>query len=306
MIGDVRMARKDAADSTTGGAEPRPLRRRGGPATADGKAVVSRNAVTHGITSPQVPIPGVEDVSAWAAFRQSVLDDSAPVGAVEEALAERIAELFWRLRRVAPYEAELVAISRDHVEADCARRQAFGPKPESVEAAEEWLAAAKEAMHTLAVGQDPTAFVCEIAAGDFIDALTGEDEELEAQALPGFEEGVHSADRGGWNGALMRAAVVAMAAAREMDAGDLRKRVFATLAALVERRGRDVEEVLREQDSMRRERLLPPAQTLIAVSKYEAHLNRQLYQAVHELEALQARRRGQPIPLARVQISAGG
>ena len=103
----------------------------------------------------------------------------------------------------------------------------------------------------------------------------------------------------------MRGAVVAMAAAHEMDAGDLRKRVFATLAALVERRGRDLEE-LREQDSMRRERLLPPAQTLIAVSKYEAHLNRQLYQAVHELEALQARRRGQPIPLARVQISAGG
>src|SRR3990172_2526570 len=82
MIGDVRMARKDAADSTTGGAEPRPLRRRGGPATADGKAVVSRNNVTHGITSPQVPIPGVEDASAWAAFRQSLWLNSANDGSV--------------------------------------------------------------------------------------------------------------------------------------------------------------------------------------------------------------------------------
>ena len=298
------MPRKDAAASVTKGTEPQPLRRRGGPATDAGKAVVSRNAVTHGITSPQVPIHGVEDPAAWAAFRQSVLDDREPVGAVEEALVERIAELFWRLRRVAPYEAELVAVSRDHVEADYARRQAFGPRPQSVEAAEEWLAAAKEALHALAGAGDPVAFVSAPAASDFIDCLTGGDLQMEQESVPGFSEGIREVGDDGWNGSLMRGAVRSIAQAYEMDPQALHEKMLDNLAALVERRAREVEETLLEQDRMRRERLLPPAQTLVDVSKYEAHLNRQLYQAVHELEALQARRRGQPIPLARLQINA--
>jgi len=299
------MARRDAADSTSSGAEPVALRRKGGgPRTDSGKAVVSRNAVTHGITSPQVPIPGVEDATAWAAFRQSVIDDRAPEGAVEEALVDRIAELFWRLRRVAPYEAELVAISRDHVDADYARRQAFGPRPESVEAAEQWLAAAKEALNALAGVGDPIAFVSALAAADFIDCLTGGDLEMEKEAVPGFAGGIREVGDDGWNGSLMRGAVRSLAEAYEMDPQALHQKMLDNLAALVERRARDLEAVLREQDSMRRERLLPPAQTLIAVSKYEAHLNRQLYQAIHELEALQARRLGQPLPLARLQINA--
>ena len=48
--------------------------------------------------------------------------------------------------------------------------------------------------------------------------------------------------------------------------------------------------------------LLPhPAETDRLV-RYEAHLSRQFYQALHELEAQQARRRGQAAPLARVDV----
>ena len=36
--------------------------------------------------------------------------------------------------------------------------------------------------------------------------------------------------------------------------------------------------------------------------RYEAHLNRQLYQAMHELEALQARRQGGHAPLTRLDV----
>ncbi len=53
---------------------------------------------------------------------------------------------------------------------------------------------------------------------------------------------------------------------------------------------------------MRRERLLPAGPDLDKVVRYEAHLNRQLYQALHELEALQARRHGDVAPLARVDV----
>ena len=57
-----------------------------------------------------------------------------------------------------------------------------------------------------------------------------------------------------------------------------------------------------EHERMRRMRVLPPDSRLNTIIRYEAHLNRQLYQALHELEALQARRRGEPAPLARVQL----
>ena len=59
-----------------------------------------------------------------------------------------------------------------------------------------------------------------------------------------------------------------------------------------------------EQDleRMSRERLLPDEKTLEKVARYEAHLSRGLYKAIHELEALQARRSGGATPLARLDV----
>jgi hypothetical protein len=50
------------------------------------------------------------------------------------------------------------------------------------------------------------------------------------------------------------------------------------------------------------ERLLPNDKTLEKVARYEAHLSRQLFKAMHELEALQVRRRGGSAPLARLDV----
>ncbi len=50
-------------------------------------------------------------------------------------------------------------------------------------------------------------------------------------------------------------------------------------------------------DRMRRERLLPPGDELDKVSRYEAHLDRSLYKAMHELQRLQAAGKGQSVPL---------
>jgi len=52
----------------------------------------------------------------------------------------------------------------------------------------------------------------------------------------------------------------------------------------------------------RRDRILPKEADLQKIARYEAHLGRQMYQALHELEALQARRRGRAAPLARVDV----
>jgi len=54
-------------------------------------------------------------------------------------------------------------------------------------------------------------------------------------------------------------------------------------------------------------RLLPHPLDLDKIIRFEAHLTRQLYQALHELESMRAERRGQPTQLVRVDVqdSAG-
>jgi selenocysteine lyase/cysteine desulfurase len=51
------------------------------------------------------------------------------------------------------------------------------------------------------------------------------------------------------------------------------------------------------------ERILPDDETLQKIARYEAHLSRQLYHALHELENLQKyRTTGEGTPLARVDV----
>jgi hypothetical protein len=62
------------------------------------------------------------------------------------------------------------------------------------------------------------------------------------------------------------------------------------------------EKVKEELLAERWDRILPGEADLQKISRYEAHLSRQMYQALHELEALQALRGGKAAPLARVDV----
>ncbi len=89
-----------------------PQRRRG-PRTEEGKSHVRLNAVTHGLCAITPVIPGVEREEDWEAHRAGVVESLAPGGHLETVLAERVAFLLWRLRRVAAYEvAELVEVHK--------------------------------------------------------------------------------------------------------------------------------------------------------------------------------------------------
>jgi len=55
----------------------------------------------------------------------------------------------------------------------------------------------------------------------------------------------------------------------------------------------------------RMDQMIPTGETLERVTRYEAHLQRQLLQTMHELEALQGRRKGEATPLARLDVSGG-
>lgn len=52
-------------------------------------------------------------------------------------------------------------------------------------------------------------------------------------------------------------------------------------------------------------RLIPNDKVTPQLVRYEAHLHRLMIQTMHELEAMQDRRRGRPTPLARLDITGG-
>lgn len=69
-----------------------------GPRTATGKAVVAQNAVKHGLLARQAVIAG-EDPGEYEFYRDQMLTELAPEGAMESMLAHRAVGLAWRLQR---------------------------------------------------------------------------------------------------------------------------------------------------------------------------------------------------------------
>jgi hypothetical protein len=125
------------------------------------------------------------------------------------------------------------------------------------------------------------------------------EDSLDEISIPGVPENtLEWEDYEGWSAGAVRAGIEAIATATEEDSEELLD--VATDAARRDIIGK--EQVQRELERMARERLLPDEKTLEKVSRYEAHLFRGLYKALHELEALQSRRSGGSAPLARLDV----
>jgi len=69
-----------------------------GPRTPEGKAIVSQNAVKHGLLSRRAVLKD-EDPAEFDLHRTRLLGVLAPDGAEEELTAERVVVLWWRLKR---------------------------------------------------------------------------------------------------------------------------------------------------------------------------------------------------------------
>ena len=88
-----------------------------GPKSVRGKAVAKLNAVSHGLRSLSPVLPG-ERPKDWNGHRAGMIAAIAPVGTLEAALAERVALLSWRLRRVVAYET---TVCRSEIDKDVGR-----------------------------------------------------------------------------------------------------------------------------------------------------------------------------------------
>jgi hypothetical protein len=78
-----------------------------GPKTSEGKARSARNALKHGLRAEKHIVLPDEDASEFAALEAAMIDELAPVGALQTVLARRVAVAAWRLARADRIEVEL-------------------------------------------------------------------------------------------------------------------------------------------------------------------------------------------------------
>jgi len=78
-----------------------------GPRSRKGKASLALAHIDHGLTSNKIVLP-TEDAAEWERFHDDVLARLEPEGVVELALASRVAEVLWRLRRIGRAEQQAV------------------------------------------------------------------------------------------------------------------------------------------------------------------------------------------------------
>jgi hypothetical protein len=94
-----------------------------GPTTPEGKAAASQNALTHGLLSREVLLPG-EDEAMLVELSGRLREELRPVGELEGLLVERVIAAAWRLRRLGRVEAGIFAWERLEELAERAEREA--------------------------------------------------------------------------------------------------------------------------------------------------------------------------------------
>ena len=78
-----------------------------GPRTDEGKAIVSQNAIKHGLFAIKTVVEG-ENQELFDLRREAMLAEMNPVGAMETMMAERIVSLSWRMDRAARMQDQAI------------------------------------------------------------------------------------------------------------------------------------------------------------------------------------------------------
>ena len=292
---------------------------KGGPVTQAGKEVVKWNATRHGISSPAPVVPGLEEPQHWQEHREGILENLSPVGHLEFTLAERVALICWRLHRVTRFETGAIAIAQEKIEEDIHDRRRLMASLRGERLAEthpediRWLARYRKQAHNalrrfsshppdkVLNGTDASAVVCGVL--DTANKKTGKGIAQEELKLPGDLQDTHElTELPAMKAADVRECLEVIAAHASLDPDELLEAAIREAryeAAVAAHKKEDIEQEVSREVA---ERILPDEKTLEKISRYEAHLSRQLYHALHELEALQTRRFGGHSPLGRLDV----
>jgi hypothetical protein len=313
-----------------------------GPKTAVGKARSSQNALRHGLRSELPVLPG-ERARDWEEHQAGILRSLAPVGALEEALAQRVALCLWRQRRVILYEVGVTAAGLAEVGEEVRAQTEGDPSlpdqgvPDTLKL-QQFLQDLEEKQEHFHSGQRVVQLLEAVPSADDEAAVNGEDvidllilmdsefiqreksfnwcahDFLSRLGVPAAELKAPFRWRG-WTVGMVRRGVEELARWYEVEPDCLAAKVLAKW----QQGQREWEPVLDDleaqaealrrriqakEERSRQRRMLPDEKELEKISRYEGHLTRQLNLALHELQRLQAVRAGQAVPaLAALDVT---
>jgi hypothetical protein len=302
-------------------------------------------------------VPGLERAEDWENHRAGIFMSLAPVGALEEALAGRVALCCWRLERVVSYETAVTAVGLELI-AEQVRPQlpgkadALALAPEDMsddgltleaalgkalrklekqrknvqlwEGTHQLLERLPELPDEAAVNSDDVEGILSDLSGSLPGAedqyFDVEDKDFLGRLGVPEDEHDNPLSWDGWTVGMIRQALAEMAESRQVSAEQVLARAVKDRrqiqdegkanAQALEGKVRDLRRRLKvKADRLTRERILPQDTVLQKVSRYEAHLSRQMLQALHELQRLQAVRAGEPVPAPAaldVTVEGGG
>jgi hypothetical protein len=279
------------------------------------------NATRHGISSPKPVVPGLEKQEDWQEHWEGILENLSPVGHLEVTLAERVALLSWRLHRVTRYETGAIAISQETIEDDIHDRDRFlsvmkhkgleSTHPEDIRFEAKYYKQSHDALRRFpSLGPDKTlkgADASSVVWGVLMEAKKAVEEEINDEALDllGVPEDAAIEELPAMKVDDVRECVEAIAAHVSLDPDELLELATYEAGCEATSAAHKKEEMEQEISRKVRERILPDAKTLEKVARYDAHLSRQLFHVLHELENLQKHRTtGEGVPLLRMDVQS--
>jgi len=308
-----------------------------GPRTEAGKQKSALNALTHGALARTPVIPGVEDEAAWTGHLAGFRDSLAPANAVEDYLIERVASTAWRQRRLERYETEMLAHAQRNAEQEAVARilyphgRAVSLQGTSAAAViDERIDRLRRLIDLLIRLQTTASGELQLARDDLDLLLDGLELALTRRGPESDDLHRHLvgelSDGGSPDSAVRDFATNLAQLLRdtpgllgETESPDPEPRA-ATLdfSGLLGHYPFVLVLVCARPELLRLEQAAPDLQAIISrirgeglllggaeldrTTRHEAHLRRQFVQHLHELQAMQANRHGEPAPLARLDV----
>lgn len=287
-------------------------RRSTGPKTVDGKSTSRQNAVKHGLLVRIPVLPLIESQAEWDAHCERLQSCLTPAGCLETVLVEKVVLQLWRLKRLALYEREVTAIGLESVKEP--RWSGEGEIDDDSQAGETIapITAARQALKrseaelSFIVGLEgrredeavDSALAAELIEGiaEDLDVDIYDNNDIE---FPDYADGA-ALDSIKWTKEYLRRCldIICRHGGSNLDTA-LTKRLATCRFGAAKAKVR-VQSLVIEASRKKRQRILPNGLELEKITRYEAHLERSLYRALHELQRLQANRNGRPVPPPQV------
>ena len=289
-----------------------------GPKTADGKALAARNSLKHGLLAKEVVITegeGAEDQQTFDALLADLVIEFNPAGAMEEILVEEIAVCYWRQHRAHRCEVGMLRQKLDLLSADYYARQGNRTDAQIDAEIDKKQAQIKTALDKMQMYKQ----ACTIGQ-DLSSIYRWKDDWIalrETHLAPTRK--VYTVD-----GEVAAVITLTPAEAEQIgpDPEKIRKKLnekghpddhvwqmhMDLCQKEIERKTVEIEKLQKDKvanrlclQRTRQSSALPPKSEMDKLLRYETAINRQMYQAMSQLERLQRLRAGDHVP-APVQV----